>query len=175
MTLHCLIAAFLNMGFPYLFTTPDVACYPEAGLKTEAVTCTPDEACAKGMRYYYPNEETNKSLTFKFDLLCEEDSYEGISGALLLLGGCIGSLYYADSTEKAGRIRVIKESTWIMAISALVATFSINIYMFAICLVFFGIGYRAYFNACIIYLTETTSNTIRQLAPNILSIGWALG
>lgn len=93
----------------------------------------------------------------------------------MLLGGCIGSIFYADTMEKSGRMRVIKESVWIMIISSLVATFSIHIYMFCICLIFFGIGYRAYFNACVIYLTETTSDNLRKLAPNILSIGWAIG
>ncbi|KAL4508170.1 hypothetical protein ABPG72_021543 [Tetrahymena utriculariae] len=175
MSLTCLVAAFLNMGFPYLFDTPEVACYNSSQTNEQAIYCTVENACSQNTNYYYPDQNSSKSLTEQFDLICSEDSYEGISGALLLLGGCIGSLYYADSTEKAGRQRVIKECMWIMAISSLIATFSINIYMFSLCLLFFGIGFRAFFNACIIYLTETTSNTIRQLAPNILSIGWALG
>lgn len=68
---------------------------------------------------------------------------------------------YADTTESGGRMKVIKETGWLMGLSALAATFSVNIYMFCACMVVFGAAYRAYFNACIIYLTETTSDNLR--------------
>lgn len=98
-----------------------------------------------------------------------------MAGAMLLIGGCIGSIFYADITEKSGRMRVIKETAWVMVGSMIAATFSFNIIMFSVCLMFFGGAFRAFFNACIIYITETSSDTMRQLAPNLLSMGWAIG
>ena len=174
MSLQCLVAAFINMGFPYLFQTPEVSCYPSDSTVDLAIPCTVKEACVPGMSHVYV-KTSGQSLTEEFDLVCEEESFEAVCGALLLLGGCIGSILYADTTETVGRLRVIKETGWLMAISVLASTFSFNIYMFCGCMIVFGAAYRAYFNACIIYLTETTSDNIRQLAPNILSIGWAVG
>jgi len=160
MSLQCLVAAFINMGFPYLFRTPEVACYPSDASPDSAVPCTVKEACVPGVSLIYL-KTSGRSLTEEFDLACEEDSFEAVCGSLLLLGGCIGSVVYADTTESVGRLRVIKETGWLMAISMVVSTFSFNVYMFCGCMIFFGAAYRAYFNACIIYLTETTSDNIR--------------
>ena len=93
----------------------------------------------------------------------------------LLLGGCVGSLVYAEVLERKGRVKVIMEGSIIMILSCIVGYFSINIYMFLFCAFWFGFGSRAYFNASIIYLSEITSENLRILAPCILYMGKGFG
>jgi MFS family permease len=92
-----------------------------------------------------------------------------------LYGGFLGSLYYGEIIERRGRRYAVLESMIMMAGGIYVSIAAGNITIFAIGVFFFNAGFRGFYNASLLSLTEVMNEVSRASTPMVLSIGWAFG
>jgi len=59
--------------------------------------------------------------------------------------------------------------------ASIISVFSFNLYLFAVCIFAVNFGFRGFMNSCVIYISEISSDNMRNLAPNLLNFCWALG
>lgn len=92
-----------------------------------------------------------------------------------LYGGFIGSLYYGEIIERRGRRYAVIESMLMMTGGIYISIIAGNITIFSIGVFFFNAGFRGFYNASLLSLTEVMSEISRASTPMVLSIGWAFG
>lgn len=92
-----------------------------------------------------------------------------------LYGGFFGSLYYGEIIERKGRKYVVFESMVLMVIGIIISLVGGSITVFSIGAFIVNFGFRGYYNAAVLSLTEVTSETNRLLTPILLHLGWAIG
>lgn len=74
-----------------------------------------------------------------------------------LYGGFLGSLYYGEIIERRGRKYAVMESMIMMTGGIYVSILAGNITIFSIGMFFFNAGFRGFYNASLLSLTEVMS------------------
>lgn len=92
-----------------------------------------------------------------------------------LYGGFMGSLYYGSVIERKGRRYAVLESMAMMTAGIYLSIFAGNVTIFSIGVFFFNAGFRGFYNASLLSLSEVMNDVSRASTPMVLSIGWALG
>ena len=92
-----------------------------------------------------------------------------------LFGGIIGSLYYGEIIERKGRRWGTIESTLVMLIGVYLAILAGNVTFFSLGVFLFNFGFRGFYNASLLSLSEVMNETSRASTPMVLAIGWAIG
>lgn len=136
-------AAFIQMGFPLIFQPAQFVCPP-------GVDCTEEYACENNL----PLSDEIKSVAYTFNLTCERKRYLKICFDAFLYGGFIGSLYYGEIIERKGRKYGTIESIIMMAGGIYLSFFSSNLILFSIGMFFFNAGFRGFYNASLLCLSE---------------------
>ena len=77
--------------------------------------------------------------------------------------------------ESKGRTPVLLHSSMITSIFALVSAFAWRIEIFAFCVFMMNFGFIGFFNASIVFITEISSENLRQITPNLLLLAWSIG
>lgn len=108
-------------------------------------------------------------------MYCDRKKYLDICFNAFLYGGFFGSLYYGEIQERKGRKYVVHESILLMLIGFVVSLVSGNITLFSIGVFLVNFGFRGFYNAAVLTLTEVSSETSRMTFPIFLHLGWALG
>lgn len=136
-------AAFIQMGFPIIFQSARFVC-------PEGKPCNQAAACANN---YKLNDEF-RSVAFTFNLVCDRKKMLQEAFSAFLYGGFIGSLYYGQIIERRGRRYAVIESMVMMTIGIYISIMAGNITVFAIGVFLFNAGFRGFFNASLLSLTE---------------------
>lgn len=145
--LQFLFSAFIEMGFPIIFRPAMLMC-PNGQL------CTEEEGCSQTG---YTVSDAIKSVAYTFDLVCDRRRFLGICFDAFLYGGFFGSFYYGEIIERKGRRYVVFESMVIMAIGIIVSLVGGSLIVFSIGVFAINFGFRGYYNAAVLSLTEVTS------------------
>ena len=114
-------------------------------------------------------------MAYTFDLYCEDEKSLDMAFIAFLWGGFLGSLYYGFIIEWKGRRYGLLESLLMMTGGIYISFIAGSITIFSIGVFFFNAGFRGFFNASLLTLTEVMNETARAATPMGLSIGWALG
>ena len=163
--LQFLFSSFIEMGFPIIFRDAVLLC-------PDGTICDELEAC----KYDNPAlSPTVQSVAYTFNLVCERKSYLDICFNAFLYGGFFGCLYYGEIQERKGRKYVVHESMAIMILGIVISFFSGNITLFSIGAFLINFGFRGFYNAAVLTLTEVSSETSRMTFPIFLHMGWAVG
>lgn len=163
--LQFLFSAFIEMGFPIIFRPAMLVC-------PDGSTCTEEVGCSQPG---YTVSNVIKSVAYTFDLVCKDKRLLQICFDAFLYGGLFGSLYYGEIIERKGRRYVVSESMAIMLVGIVVSLVGGNVTVFSIGVFLINFGFRGYYNAAVLTLTEVTSDNNRLSTPIILHIGWAAG
>lgn len=163
--LQFLFSAFIEMGFPIIFRPAMLNC-PDGRVCTEEVGCG---------QAGYTVSDVVKSVAYTFDLVCERRRLLQICFDAFLYGGLFGSLYYGEVIERKGRRYVVTESMAVMLVGIVVSLVGGTITVFSIGVFVLNFGFRGYYNAAVLSITEATSDNNRLSTPIFLHIGWAVG
>lgn len=87
----------------------------------------------------------------------------------------MGSLYYGEVIERKGRKYAVVESMLMMTAGIYLSILAGNVTIFSIGVFFFNAGFRGFYNASLLSLTEVMNEVSRASTPMVLSIGWAFG
>ncbi len=96
-------------------------------------------------------------MAYTFDLVCDRKRLLKMAFDAFLYGGFIGSLYYGEIIERRGRKYAVIESMLMMAAGIFTSIVAGNITIFAIGVFFFNAGFRGFYNASLLSLTEVMS------------------
>lgn len=116
-----------------------------------------------------------KSIAYTFDLVCDRKRVLQACFNAFLFGGFLGSLYYGEVIERKGRRWGTIESTLMMVVGLFVSLLAGNITLFSLGVFLFNAGFRGFYNASLLSLSEVMNETARASTPMVLAIGWALG
>ncbi len=92
-----------------------------------------------------------------------------------MFGGFIGSLYYGEVIERKGRRWATIESTVMMVVGLVISLLAGSVTLFSMGVFLFNAGFRGFYNASLLTLSEVMNETSRASTPMVLSIGWASG
>lgn len=157
-------ASFIQMGFPIIFQPARFDC-------PDGLPCTEEASCERGD----PLSDDVRSVAYTFNLTCGRKRMLKICFDAFLYGGFIGSLYYGAIIERKGRKYAVVESMLMMIGGAYLSIIAGNVTIFSIGVFFFNAGFRGFYNAALLSLTEVMNEVSRASTPMVLSIGWALG
>lgn len=116
-----------------------------------------------------------KSVAYSFNLVCERKKYLTTCFEAFLYGGFIGSLYYGEIIERRGRRYAVLESLMVMIGGLTLSLVSGSAVLFSLGVFAFNFGFRGFYNASLLSISEVSSKVMRTASPMALSIGWALG
>lgn len=153
------------MGFPFIFRPARFVC-------PEGQPCDPQELC-KSEDYLLSDDV--KSIAYTFDLVCDREIIIQSCFNAFLFGGFVGSLYYGEVIERKGRRRGTIESTMMMVGGLIVSLLAGNVTLFSLGVFLFNAGFRGFYNASLLTLSEVMNETSRASTPMVLAIGWASG
>ena len=145
--LQFLFSAYIEMGFPIIFRPAMLVC-ADGNPCTEEVGCNQTEIVVS---------DVIKSVAYTFDLVCDRRRLLQICFDAFLYGGLFGSLYYGEIIERKGRRYVISESMAVMIVGIMVSLVGGSITVFSIGVFLLNFGFRGYYNAAVLTLTEITS------------------
>ena len=114
-------------------------------------------------------------MAYSFNLVCERKKYLTTCFEAFLYGGFIGSLYYGEIIERRGRRYAVLESLTVMIGGLTLSLVSGSAVLFSLGVFAFNFGFRGFYNASLLSISEVSSKVMRTASPMALSIGWALG
>ncbi|KRX03754.1 hypothetical protein PPERSA_04262 [Pseudocohnilembus persalinus] len=111
-SLQYLFASFLAAGWPLLFQNPTFYCYKDA-TQTDYEECDRRDACnlkfqgqsKDAINYFVDKDDEYFNLTEQYELYCTDNSWIYNTTQIFILGGVLGSLYFAFRMEQKGRLR----------------------------------------------------------------------
>lgn len=93
-------------------------------------------------------------MAYTYNLTCDRKRYLNICFNAFLYGGFIGSLYYGEVIERRGRRYGAIESMAMMVGGLYLSLLSSNVILFSIGVFFFNAGFRGFYNASLLCLSE---------------------
>jgi len=114
-------------------------------------------------------------VAYSFNLVCGRKKYLTTCFEAFLYGGFIGSFYYGEIIERRGRRYAVLESLMVMVGGLTLSVVSGSAVLFSLGVFLFNFGFRGFYNASLLSISEVASKVMRTAAPMALSIGWALG
>lgn len=77
--------------------------------------------------------------------------------------------------ERKGRRWGTIESTGMMVVGLYISLLAGNLTLFSLGVFLFNAGFRGFYNASLLSLSEVMNETSRASTPMVLAIGWAIG
>ena len=130
---------------------------------------------AAGFTFVYDSANLGGSIKYLKGYFNLTPSEVGLIVAISLLGNIFGSLFSAYLTDKLGRKSSMIRGTLIGIIGLILTMLSINVYMFALGRVIFGLSVGLVFVAAPMYISEVAPASKRGRAGSMRQLLLALG
>ena len=166
-----MFVACISFSMPFIYYEPQFFCKGRSG--TEPYACTRAEAC--GNSFGYVLDDSVRSATFDFDLVCDREILKSRAQNIVMLMSGVGPYCFSFLSDLLGRKPIFFICNSFIIIGACIA-FSINDFNWMA----FGhavmyVGKYLYFSMLYTYCAEVISGKLGRMSITLTCILYGLG